>query len=66
MKKLTILATLLLSSLLMKAQNTDSLFIQKLFANTLTNNQSYEQLRYLCKNIGGRIGGSPQSARARA
>ncbi len=64
MKKLSILAALLLSTLLMKAQNADSLFIQKLFANALSNNQSYEQLRYLCKNIGGRIGGSPQSVRA--
>ncbi len=46
------------------AQNTDSLFIASIFSNALSDSNSYEQLRYLCKNIGGRIGGSQQAAQA--
>ena len=46
------------------AQNTDSLFIRSVFSNALSDNSSYEHLRYLCKNIGGRIGGSEQAAKA--
>lgn len=64
MKKLSILVVLILSSIMTMAQNTDSLFISSIFSNTLSDNTSYEHLRDLCKNIGGRIGGSEASGKA--
>jgi len=63
MKKIIVLLTLFLNSLLVLAQNQDSLFIRSVFSNALTDNTSYENLRTLCKKIGGRIGGSPQAAK---
>jgi hypothetical protein len=43
------------------AQQNDSLIIRNLFSEALTSNISYENLRYLCKNIGGRICGTNQA-----
>jgi carboxypeptidase Q len=40
------------------AQNGDSLFIRSLANQILTNGKSYEDLRYLTKNIGHRLAGS--------
>lgn len=42
----------------------DSLTIRNIFTEALTNGQSYENLRFLCKKIGGRLSGSPQAAAA--
>lgn len=44
------------------AQNRveDSLFIHKIGVNILSSDASYNNLRYLTKNIGGRLSGSPQ------
>ncbi len=42
----------------------DSIVIRKIYEGALTNYQSYENLRYLTRKIGGRISGSPQEAQA--
>ncbi|MAN88134.1 MAG: peptidase M28 family protein [Algoriphagus sp.] len=61
MKK--ILFLLFLCPLILKAQ-THSENIQKIFNYELTEGETYENLRYLCKEIGNRISGSPQAAAA--
>lgn len=43
------------------AQEVDSVTIKSIFDEALKNYTAYNDLRYLCKNIGGRICGSPQS-----
>src|SRR5688572_19233494 len=47
-----------------KAQQTDSLIIRKIFTEALSNRTSYEQLRYLSNEIGGRLSGSPAAEKA--
>jgi carboxypeptidase Q len=42
----------------------DSLVVRKLYDEALLRGQSYENLRYLCEKIGGRLAGSPQAAQA--
>lgn len=39
----------------------DSLTIRNIYSEALTSFESYENLRYLCKNIGGRLTGSPEA-----
>jgi carboxypeptidase Q len=51
----------------MAQQNTyksDSTVIRKFYDDALTSYESYENLRYLTKNIGARLSGSPQAAAA--
>lgn len=43
---------------------SDSANIKKFYDNALTSTKSYEDLRYLTKNIGARLSGSPQAAAA--
>ena len=64
MKRTFCLIIVCLSFFQIMAQNTDSVFIRHIFSNTLSDNTSYENLRYLCKTIGGRIGGSEQANKA--
>ncbi len=54
----------LLSVAFFAQENTDSLTIRKFYTYHLTQSNSYENLRYLCKKIGGRISGSPQAEKA--
>jgi carboxypeptidase Q len=63
MKKL-LLVFILFSFFRSGHAQSDSAVIRSLFNAALTNHESYEQLRYLCKNIGGRICGSPEAAAA--
>lgn len=42
----------------------DSLMIRKIFDEALSKGESYENLRFLCKNIGARISASPQAEKA--
>jgi hypothetical protein len=59
------IATLLsLVPALLFAQQEDSAIIRNLYTYHLTKSNTYENLRYLCKNIGGRISGSPQAEKA--
>jgi len=64
MKKLIQISILLLIINSVNAQDNDSIFAKKIFASSLTDNSAYENLRYLCKKIGGRVVGSPQSIAA--
>ena len=43
---------------------TDSLNLRKIYDEALLRGQSYDNLRYLCERIGGRLAGSPQAAQA--
>lgn len=62
-KLLTLL--FLVSSLFLKAQEEyDSVMLSRIFSDALTNTTGYQQLEYLCNNIGPRLGGSPQAAAA--
>ena len=48
------------------AQNEDSLMIRKIADEILTRSTAYENLRVLCKTVGGRLAGSPQMYKAEA
>lgn len=63
MKKATII--LLFLPLITFAQaDADSMFIKKISDDILRNGKAHELLRQLTKQIGGRLAGSPQAARA--
>jgi hypothetical protein len=63
--KISLLGFLFLSfSFFAKAHQQDSVVIKRLFDLSLTNGESYENLRVLCKTIGHRLSGSPQAAKA--
>lgn len=47
-----------------KAQQDDAAVLRQLFDSALLSGESYENLRYLCKEIGGRLSGSPEAAEA--
>ena len=59
--KLYFLGIFLLS---LTAQAQDSLVLRKIYDEALANGQSYKNLRFLCKNIGPRLSGSPQAQKA--
>jgi len=46
------------------AQNMDSIFIKKISDEILVNGKAYDNLRFLCKQIGGRLSGSPNMYKA--
>ncbi len=48
------------------AQNEDSLLIRKIADDILENGKAYDNLRVLCKTVGGRVAGSPQMQKAEA
>ncbi len=52
------------SNLLSTEEKTDSTNIKHLFNTALTEGQSYEWLRDLTQNIGGRLSGSPEAQQA--
>lgn len=62
MKKFLVVFTLF--PLLLSAQTEDSLFIRKIADEILVNGKAFENLRYLTKQIGGRLAGSPQMPKA--
>ncbi|MEZ5014562.1 MAG: M20/M25/M40 family metallo-hydrolase [Chitinophagales bacterium] len=43
------------------AQNADSLTCRKIFDEVMLHSDAYDNLHYLCKNIGHRLAGSPQA-----
>lgn len=49
---------------LLSQENTDAFFIKKIHDTALTHSESYEWLRHLTKEIGGRLSGSPEAAAA--
>ncbi len=55
---------ILFSALSISAQNEDSIFIRKVYNMALSNGESYENLRELCKDIGARVSGSAEAEMA--
>lgn len=62
------LCLFLLLPLLTKAQSSqqdeDAFYIRSIFDHSLTQSSAHDWLRYLCKDIGARLSGSPQAAAA--
>ena len=63
MKKL-LLSLLVCSSLLTQAQYNDTVTLKNLATDILKNGTAYENLRYLCKQIGPRLSGSANAQKA--
>ena len=55
---------LLCCSNALKAQTDDSVFISKIAGEILVSGKCYDNLRVLCKTVGGRLSGSPQMYKA--
>ena len=64
MKKIIYLLAGLIFYQTVIAQKEDSITIKKITDEILTNGKAYEYLRVLCKEIGPRLSGSPQAAKA--
>ena len=66
MKRKFLLAALFFISLIVNSQNVkqDSLQIRAIYDEELVNGHAYENLRYLCKNIGNRVSGSANAQKA--
>lgn len=62
--KLIFLWISMVCAVAVNAQNEDSLFIRKIYDEALVKGQAYENLRFLCKNIGSRITGSAEAEMA--
>ncbi len=63
--KIKFLSSLLFIAFSLAANaQTDSLTIRKIYDEELVNGQCYENLHYLCKNIGQRISGSSNAQKA--
>ena len=63
MKKTPIFLLLFFTITLAQAQS-DSLMLRRLYDEELVNGQCYQNLHYLCKNIGPRLSGSPNAQKA--
>ncbi len=59
-----ILGIFVFSFITSPAQKEDSVFIKRISDEILANGQAYENLRYLTKQIGGRLAGSPGMVKA--
>jgi hypothetical protein len=61
-----LLTLIFLFSFQLQAQTDESdvLFVKDIYNSTLTESTCYDWLRYLTKEIGGRIAGSPESMAA--
>ena len=57
-------AFFLLLTITAVSQQDDSLMIRKLADEVLENGKAYDNLRILCKTVGGRVAGSPQMLKA--
>ncbi|MDN5285074.1 MAG: family metallo-hydrolase [Mucilaginibacter sp.] len=62
MKKFSLSLAVLFTATLLHAQ--DSLTIRKIYDEALVNGKAYENLHYLCKNIGPRLSGSANAQKA--
>lgn len=63
MKQILFAIVVLVNTLQVFSQN-DSIFIRKIYDEALEKGQAYENLRYLCKNIGARITASAEAEMA--
>jgi hypothetical protein len=66
MKHLAMALILCLPALFSCAQSGDSLLIAKVADEILVNGKAYDNLRVLCKTVGGRLSGSPEMYKAEA
>ncbi len=64
MKTLLLFITILIALPAVSRAQEDETLIKSLFDEALTDHTAYENLRYLCKNTGGRISGTPEAAAA--
>ena len=64
MKRNIIFIAIVFFSIKVKAQVPADTVIRKIFDNVLTKSSAYTDLKVLCKSIGGRLTGSPQSYKA--
>ena len=64
MRKLFAFCILLGLTGMVKGQSEDSLFISKIADEILVSGKIYDNLRVLCKTVGGRLSGSPQKYKA--
>ncbi len=64
MKKTLTLLALLTFSIGVFAQKADSVMLRKIYDEALVNGQCYQNLHYLCKNIGQRLSGSANAQKA--
>ena len=62
--KILFSALLFTGASLAASAQTDSITIRKIFDEELVNGQCYENLHYLCKNIGQRLSGSSNAQKA--
>lgn len=58
------MVVIFLISTSLKVENEDEKIIRTIFDKALTEGESYENLRYLCKEIGHRLTGSPEADKA--
>ncbi|NOT50707.1 MAG: M20/M25/M40 family metallo-hydrolase [Chitinophagaceae bacterium] len=64
MKQFFLLALIFSATIQGQAQKEDSIMIKKISDEILVNGKAYENLRYLTKQIGGRLAGSPQMVKS--
>ncbi|MEO7291771.1 MAG: M20/M25/M40 family metallo-hydrolase, partial [Ginsengibacter sp.] len=64
MKKSILITLVSLCSQISFSQDADSVVIKKIVDETMTHGAAYENLRRLCKQVGPRLSGSPQFAKA--
>ena len=64
MKRSILIAVLCIGSQSLFSQPADSLMVKKIVDETMTNGSAYENLRRLCKEVGPRLSGSAQFAKA--
>jgi len=64
MRKLFTFSLLLAFTGMVYGQSDDSLFISKIADEILVSGKIYDNLRVLCKTVGGRLSGSPQKFKA--
>jgi carboxypeptidase Q len=62
--KSTIFLSLFIFLFIVNTSAQDSLMIRRIYDEELVNGQCYQNLRYLCKNIGPRLSGSPNAQKA--
>ena len=63
-KNIFYLALFFFISTAIYAQNNDSLIFRKIYSETLEHGKAYDWLRELTSEIGGRLSGSPEAAKA--
>lgn len=64
MKKVLLTMLISLSGFFSGAKDSDSLMFRKIYSEILTNSPAHDWLRTLTKEIGARLSGSPQAAKA--